>query len=48
MVQDRRLTEWIDLAGDLLQRPLPEFPGEAIGRQLDSLVLGHGRLLGVA
>jgi DNA-binding CsgD family transcriptional regulator len=34
MVQDRRLTEWVDLAGDLLQRPLPQFPGEAIGRQL--------------
>ena len=34
MTQDRRLTEWIDLAGDLLQRPLPEFPAELIGTQL--------------
>lgn len=34
MVHDRRLTEWIDLTGDLLQRPLPEFPAELIGRQL--------------
>lgn len=35
MVHDRRLTEWIDLTGDLLQRPLREFPAETIGQQLN-------------
>jgi DNA-binding CsgD family transcriptional regulator len=31
---DRRLIEWLDLTGDLLQRPQPEFPRALLGRQL--------------
>jgi DNA-binding CsgD family transcriptional regulator len=31
---NRRLVEWLDLTGDLLQRPQPEFPRALIGRQL--------------
>lgn len=31
---DQRLVEWLDLAGDLLQRPRPEFPRAQLGRQL--------------
>lgn len=31
---NRRLVEWLDLTGDLLQRPQPEFPRALLGRQL--------------
>lgn len=34
MKTDRRLVEWIDLVGDLLQRPQAEFPVEQIAWQL--------------
>lgn len=35
MKTDRRLVEWIDLVGDLLQRPKPDFPVEQIAWQLN-------------
>lgn len=35
MKTDRRLVEWIDLVGDLLQRPQPEFPVAPIAWQLN-------------
>jgi DNA-binding CsgD family transcriptional regulator len=35
MTDDRRLVGWIDLVGDLLQQPRPEFPVAQIGWQLN-------------
>ena len=35
MAGDRRLIEWIDLVGDLLQRPLADFPVAQIAMQLN-------------
>ena len=35
MTSDRRLVEWIDLVGDLLQRPLAAFPVEQIAAGLN-------------
>lgn len=35
MAGDRRLLEWIDLVGDLLQRPLADFPVALIAMQLN-------------
>ena len=42
MTTDRRLIEWIDLVGDLLNRPMTEFPREELGRQLGRTFDVHG------